>query len=130
MFPVIIIKIQGMNLFFAEVAYAASARFDAFLSRVNEQIINPLILFLFALALAYFLYGVLEFIGNGANDEKKTTGKSHMLWGIIGITIMMGVWAILNIILNTLDIPKSQIDPEQGTIKLPDYNPTYPPSKN
>jgi hypothetical protein len=60
---------------------------------------------------------VFEFIGNGDNDEKKTTGKSHMLWGIIGITIMMGVWTILGVILNTLDI--KGIDPEKGTVKLP-----------
>lgn len=96
------------------------ADFNSFLTNVNQQIINPLILFLFALALVYFLYGLIEFIANGANDEKKTTGKSHMLWGIVGLTIMMGVWAILNIILNTLNI-KGQIDPEQGKVTLPDY---------
>jgi len=103
-----------MDLFFPKVAYASM---DTFLTNVNKEIINPLILLLFALALAYFLYGVFEFIGNGDNDEKKTTGKSHMLWGIIGITIMMGVWTILGVILNTLDI--KGIDPEKGTVKLP-----------
>lgn len=99
------------------------ASFDSFLINVNSFIINPLIELIFAVAVVYFLYGVFEFIANGDNDEKKTTGKSHMLWGIIGITIMMGVWAILNIILNTLNIPSSQINPEQGTVNLPPYNP-------
>ena len=114
-----------MNLFSVNIAYASS-RLDLFLSRVNTQIINPLIIFLFALALVYFLYGVFEFIANGANDEKKTAGKSHMLWGVIGLTIMMGVWAILGIILNTFDI--KGIDPEQGTVDLPEYvPPPYPP---
>lgn len=83
---------------------------------VVETIINPLILFLFALAVAFFLYGVLEFIMNQQSEEKKTTGKSHMLWGIIGITIMMGVWAIMNIILNTLNI--DYVDVEGGNIEI------------
>ena len=109
-----------MDLFTTKVAYAS---FSSFLTNVDNQIVNPLILFLFALAVVYFLYGLLEFIGNGANDEKKTTGKSHMLWGVVGLTIMMGVWTILNVILNTFNI-KNQIDPENGTVHLDTYTPT------
>lgn len=98
----------------------AYASLDSFITNVDSMIINPLIMLLFALALAYFLYGVFEFIANQSNDEKKTTGKSHMLWGIVGITIMIGVWAILGMILNTFNI--QGIDPEKGTVKLPSSN--------
>lgn len=87
---------------------------DAFIGKVDTLIINPLILFLFALAIVYFLYGVLEFIMNQENEEKKTSGKSHMIWGIIGITIMLGVWTILGIVLNTLNI--NYIHPQSGTV--------------
>ena len=78
------------------------------------MIINPLIAFLFALAIAFFLYGVLEFFLNQENEEAKTKGKSHMIWGVIGITIMMSVFTIMNIILSTLDI--NYIDPKEGTV--------------
>ena len=87
-----------------------------FIGKVVTLIINPLILFLFALAVVYFLYGVLEFILNQTNEEKKTSGKSHMLWGIIGITIMLGVFSIMNMLLNTLNI--KGINPQQGTVQL------------
>ena len=106
---------NGMYLFSPNIAYAS---LDSFLININKQIINPLISFLFALAVIYFLYGVFQFIGNQDNEEKKTTGKAHMLWGIVGITIMLGVWTILGIILNTLNIPKSEIDPERGKVEL------------
>ncbi len=89
---------------------------DAFIGKVVTLIINPLILFLFALAVVYFLYGVAEFLFNQDNEEAKTTGKSHMIWGIVGISIMMGVWAIMNLILNTFDI--KGIDPQNGTVQL------------
>jgi uncharacterized membrane protein YidH (DUF202 family) len=102
-----------LDLFSTKIAYAS---LDSFIANVNTTIINPLILFLFALAIVYFLYGVFEFIMNQENEEKKTAGKSHIVWGIIGITIMMGVWTILNILLNTFNI--TGINPEQGTVQL------------
>jgi uncharacterized membrane protein YidH (DUF202 family) len=110
-----------MDLLFTNVAYASV---DSFISNVNQLIINPLIILLFALAVVYFLYGVFEFISNGDNEEKKTTGKSHMVWGIVGIVIMMGVFTILNMIMNTFNI--EGINPEQGTVQLDDYSPNLP----
>ncbi len=107
---------NGINLFSTKVAYASV---DSFIANVNKEIINPLILLLFALALAYFIYGVFEFIGNQNNDEKKTAGKRHMLWGVIGLTIMMGVWTILGVILNTFPNIKG-INLREGTVTLPD----------
>ena len=107
-----------ISLFSTKVAYAGSANLKEFVANVDREIINPLIIFLFALALVYFLYGMLEFLANGDNDEKKTTGKSHMIWGVVGLTIMMGVWFILGVILNTFGL-QNQIDPQKGTVVLP-----------
>ncbi len=113
-----------MDWFSTKIAYAApSTDLNGFIKNINEYIINPLIVFLFALAIVFFLYGVFEFIMNAGSDEKKTTGKSHMLWGIVGLTIMMGVWFILGVILRTMNISPSEINPEQGTVRLKEYTP-------
>jgi len=109
---------NGMDFFSTKIAFASSTSFDGFIRNVESMIIDPIIGLLFALAIVYFLYGVFEFLSNQANEEKKTTGKSHMIWGVIGITIMMGVWTILSIVLNTLGINKSEINPEAGTVQL------------
>ena len=94
---------------------------NSFIGKVDTMIINPLILFLFALAVVYFLYGVLDFLMNQENEEKKTAGKKHILWGVVGITIMIGVWGILSMILSTLGI--TYIHPESGTVdQLPSSN--------
>jgi uncharacterized membrane protein YidH (DUF202 family) len=105
-----------MDFFSTKIAYAAGQSLNGFIGNVDSVIINPLISFLFALAILFFLYGVLKFVLNQENEEKKTEGKSHMLWGIIGIVIMLGVWTILNIVLNTFGI--TGIKPEQGTVQL------------
>jgi Type IV secretion system pilin len=94
--------------------YTASADFNSFLNKVNIEIVNPLIKLMFALAIVYFLWGAFEFFLNQENDEKKTTGKSHMLWGVIGITIMFGVFAFMNMLIQTFEI--KGIDPETGKV--------------
>ena len=109
--------------FSTKIAYAAGFDVDTFVYKLDRMIINPIIYVLFALAILIFLYGVLEFIMSQASGEKKTNGKSHMLWGIVGITIMLAVWTIMGFIINTLGI-KGQIQLNQGkdSIKLKEAN--------
>ena len=103
-----------MNLFSTKIAYAD---LNGFIGKVDTLIINPLIEFLFALAIVYFLYGVFGFIMNQDSEEKKTSGKRHMLWGVVGITIMLGVWTILGMVTSTLGI-SGQVNPREGSVKL------------
>lgn len=111
------------SLFYPNIAYAD---FDSFLGNVNSQIVNPLIGFMFAIAITYFLWGLLKFLMNADSEEARTQGKTHMMYGIIGLTIMMGVWGILNLIVNTLNL-EDEINPEQGVVELDDYNPKVNP---
>lgn len=107
----------------SNIAYASV---DTFISNVNRLIVNPLIGFIFAVAMVYFLYGMFKFVANAENEEKRTEGKSHMMYGIIGMTIMMGVFGILNLVLRTFNLD-DDVDPQRGTVDLDDYTPTYPP---
>lgn len=75
----------------------------SFMARVYDIIINPLIVFLFALALVFFLFGMFKFFVNrDKNAEKVKEGKNHMFWGIIGMFIMISVFGIMRLIINTL----------------------------
>lgn len=91
------------NFGLINVAYA-DTDIAGLVKRVNQYILNPFIGLLFAVALAYFIYGVFEFLANADSEDARTTGKSHMLWGIIGMFIMMGVFGIMQIVINTLGI--------------------------
>lgn len=75
----------------AEAAFAASASaktVEEILGVVQSQIITPLMSFFGVLALVFFLYGVVEFIAGASNEEKRTIGKKHMIWGLIGLVII------------------------------------------
>jgi hypothetical protein len=81
----------------------------AYLSKFVNNIVNPIIYFLFAVALMYFLYGVIIFIVNADDEEARNTGKKHILWGIVGLFIMVSVYGIIGIVLGTVgaDIPSN-----------------------
>ena len=68
------------------------------ISNIKDYILNPIIGFMFAVAVVMFIYGIVEWIWNGDNEEKVEIGKKHMVWGIIGIFVMIGVYGILNIL--------------------------------
>jgi uncharacterized membrane protein YidH (DUF202 family) len=93
-----------------ELFPVAEASVGTLMKSVNRVILNPLILFLFALALAYFLYGVMQFIINPGNEEIRKTGKSHMLWGVVGMVIMVSAFGIMQLILNTLGEKSIRLD--------------------
>ena len=68
------------------------------IEKINDNILQPLILLLMALAVAYFLFGVMKFVKDQGSEDAQAEGKQHMVWGIIGIAIMVSVYGILNLI--------------------------------
>lgn len=74
------------------------------LARVNEHILNPIILLMFFAAFLVFFWGLINFISNAENEEARITGRRHMLWGVVGITIMVCAYAILGMMTGTFGI--------------------------
>jgi hypothetical protein len=77
---------------------------ETLLYKINEQILNPLIVLMFALALVLFIWGATRFIWKNDSDEERRTGAQHMLWGVVGMFIMVSVKAILWIVANTFGL--------------------------
>ncbi len=75
-----------------------------FIAKVNENIVNPLIVLLSVTASVYFLFGLAQFVMNSENSEAREEGKQKILWGLVGLTIIASVFAILNILLATFGI--------------------------
>lgn len=80
------------------IAWAATTL--PIISKINTYIINPLIGFLIALSVVIFVWGVVETIT--AEGEKRDEGKTHMIYGVIGLFIMVSAIGILNVICNTI----------------------------
>jgi TRAP-type C4-dicarboxylate transport system permease small subunit len=72
--------------------------------KIENAIINPLITLIALAAFVVFIWGVVEFIANAGNEEKRATGQQHMLWGFIGLVIIFGAKAIIAIAANTFGL--------------------------
>jgi hypothetical protein len=77
-------------------------------SRIESAILFPLISFMLALALLYFLWGAYEFVANADNDSARDTGKKHMMFGVIGMVVMVSALAILRIAAGTFGLTVPQ----------------------
>lgn len=75
---------------------------DDVLSKIKSEIIVPVISLLFALALVYFLWGVVQFVMNLNSPGDRETGQKHMFWGVIGLAIMLSAFGIVNFVFNTV----------------------------
>lgn len=78
--------------------------FDSLLQKILDNIVNPIILLLMALSVIYFLWGVFTFIQNADNADKRQEGYQQMIWGVIGIFIMVSAVGIKNLIAATLGL--------------------------
>lgn len=71
-------------------------------SCIITRSVIPLI---FALALASFVWGVVQFfIINSGEEAKREQGRQFMLWGIIALTVMVCVWGLVAIVGRTFNI--------------------------
>jgi hypothetical protein len=92
---------------------------DTLILKINKNIINPFIAFLFVLATLLFLSGLVQYFfadkfggGGKGGVEGHETGKRHMVWGLVGMFLMISVFGIMRLIVNTLGVDLSQFGAE------------------
>lgn len=85
----------------------------AFIHKINQVIINPIIMLLFAVAVLIFLYGVFEYMRNSDSEDGRTQGQRHMLSGVFGLFIMISVFGIIHFILNTIGVSSQDTGVDQ-----------------
>jgi Fe2+ transport system protein B len=84
---------------FGLINHASAANIDTLIAKIDKVILNPAIGFIFALALVYFLYGIVQFLLYKEKGEVREEGKRHMIWGLVGMFIMISAYGIINFII-------------------------------
>lgn len=74
------------------------------LNKINEFILNPLILLVFGIALLVFFYGIFEFIRSETSDGGREEGKRKILYGLVGMFIMFSAYGLIHLVLGTFGI--------------------------
>lgn len=91
------------------IAFAAEtaphiAKSKALLAKIESEILFPIMMLMMTVALFVFLWGAYEYVLHAEHESERTKGKSHMLYGIIGLLIMVSALAILKIAAATFGV--------------------------
>ncbi|MSU55255.1 MAG: hypothetical protein EXS46_01795 [Candidatus Taylorbacteria bacterium] len=73
-------------------------------NKISTYILKPLIYLMFAVATLVFIWGIRGYIGSADDAEARAKGAQQMIWGIVGMAIMIGAVALVEIIKNTATV--------------------------
>lgn len=59
---------------------------------------------IFALAIAFFVWGVVQYVINSDNESERAKGRNFMIWGIIALAVMVSIWGLVNIFTRSFGI--------------------------
>ena len=86
---------QSSNMVAAGSLASISDKILDLLSAIPELIIG--------LALVYFLYGLTKYV-TGLDEKKKKEAKDTMIYGIVGLFVMVSIWGIVAVARDALGI--------------------------
>ena len=73
-------------------------------NKISAVFINPAILLVFGAALLLFVWGLIQFLwALNVGGKDSNIGKQHMLWGAVGMFVMVAAWGIFNLIQGTVN---------------------------
>ena len=89
------------SISYAEAAIDAT-EFGRVIDPIMDHVVKPAIMLLVLFGIVVFVFGVVEMLVKGEDAEARSKGKMHMLWGVVGIFIMLSAWGIIYVISNTI----------------------------
>ena len=83
------------------------------------KIINNVIPVLFALAIVYFFWGLVKYIGSAGDAKAAAEGKSIMIWGVIAIAVMASLFGLIAWLQGTLGIGTNSTNVNYPGVTIP-----------
>lgn len=80
-------------------AFAASVRV---IFEKGTDILKSVIEFLWVLAFAVFIWGIVRFIAAAGNPEKRKSAKDFIVYGLVGVFVLLSFMGLIQIVKNTI----------------------------
>lgn len=77
-------------------------------SRVIGGWLNVVIIILVGVAFVLFLWGIVQYITAGADEEKRAGARNYIIYGIIGLFVMIAAWSLVALLANILGLKIGQ----------------------
>lgn len=91
-------------LCFANYSGISKPKLGDVINYITCLISTSVIPLIFTLAIAMFVWGVVQYVINDQEEAKRTKGKQFMLWGIIALAVMVSIWGLVAIFTNSFKI--------------------------
>ena len=65
-----------------------------------DGVLTTLVPVLIGVALVVFIWGVIRYVTAGESDEKKVAARGIMIYGIIGLFVIVSIWGLVEILQN------------------------------
>ena len=75
---------------------------------IVRDLINTLLPVVIALALLYFFWGLAKFILAAGDEAARSEARSIMIWGVIALFVMVSVWGLVNVLVQTFNLDTSE----------------------
>ena len=92
------------------------------LIRKINSLMDAAIPLLVTFAVLYLVYAIVRYIIAG-DEETRKEGKKMVMWGIAGLAIIMVIWGIVRLLVNTVGIGNNNTPTSN---ELPSALPTRP----
>ena len=85
---------------FAQTGLSLAGNTVAQVSAIVAQLVPLLV----SIAVLLFLWGIVKFIANVGDEEGRKAGKSLMIWGMVGLFVMISFWGIIGYVQQSLGL--------------------------
>jgi heme/copper-type cytochrome/quinol oxidase subunit 2 len=79
-------------------------------------IVSALIPFMGALAFLVFMLAIVKFIRSAGNEKEIKESKNLLIWGVIGLFILVSIWGIISFMKGELGFSENVTLPQ-----IPEY---------
>lgn len=69
---------------------------------------------LIGVALLVFIWGLIQYINAGDDDAKKKGARGTIIYGVIILAAIVGVWGLVNFVLDTIGVDTGTTVPTPG----------------
>ena len=81
---------------------------------------NTFIQILIAFAVIWIIFNVVRYlVMGGSDDEKRKTAGKAILWGIVGLFVILSIWGLVRILTNTFRTDTTTPTNQFPVIKYP-----------
>ncbi len=66
-----------------------------------KDLLSTATVLILAAAVVFFLWNVFKFVMAGGDEEKRKDGSQGIIYGVIGIAVMVSIWGLVNFLTSS-----------------------------